>query len=394
MNQPRTDQVATNGKRRRALLGLTLTIAVSGIGYFLYWFFDGRFYISTDDAYVAGNRIVVSPRTPGTVTEIAVDSTDPVRAGETLVRLDGTDARIALQKAKARLSEAVRQTQARFREPAALSAQLTADEARQAQARRDWQRARRLARSGAIAREKLEQAHTAWIEARAQTRAAQAGLARVRALVRHRHLHTDPAVLAAEASVREAYAALTRGAIRAPVSGYVAKRSVQLGQQVAPGQPLMIILPLRDVWVDANFKERDLAGVAIGDPVTLTADWYGSGIVFHGRVEGIEPGSGSAFSLLPPENASGNWIKIVQRVPVRIALDRRELASHPLRLGLSVQVTVSIRHRARRPLPPVHAGPRYQTSIYGTSLEGADRIIASILHDNLTVDHRGGRLPP
>jgi len=382
MSAPKNSDGSTNGKRRLALISLSVLVLVIAIPYLLYWYLNGRFHVSTDDAYVAGNRVVVTARVPGTVTQIAVDATDRVQAGEPLVLLNETDAHIALSEAEANLAQRVRQTQELFHQVGAQDARFAAAQAGALQAQRDWRRAQRLFHGGAISRAKLEQADTLWLEASAQARLAKAELAQTRALIRGAHVESYPAVLAAEATVRRAYATLARGVIRAPVSGYVAKRSVELGQQVAPGQPLMIIVPLRQVWVNANFKERDIRSISIGQPVTLTADWYGSGVVFHGRVTGIEPGSGSAFSLLPPENASGNWIKIVQRVPIRIALDPRELRSHPLRLGLSMNVVVSTRHHGGR-LSPARKTPRYQTSIYGGAIQGANAAVDQILRSNI-----------
>ncbi|MHB1941900.1 MAG: HlyD family secretion protein [Acidiferrobacteraceae bacterium] len=375
---------SSNGRRRRLFVGLTLALALAAAAYTVYWFTYGRFHVSTDDAYVAGNRVAVMTEVPGTVTEIMADSTDAVRAGQPLVKLDPASARIALDQAEAELATAVRHTQDLFGEIPALQAQKRSAAAALRQARRNWMRAQRFFRGKALARARLEQAHTDLIEAAARAAEVTAKLGQAQDLIHGTRVNDHPSVLAAEAAVRQAYITLDRKTVRAPVSGYVAKRSVELGEEVVPGRPLMIIVPLADVWVDANFKERELRDIRIGQPARVIADWYGNSVVFHGHVAGIDPGSGSAFSLLPPENASGNWIKVVQRVPVRIAIDAPELKQHPLRIGLSTEVSISIRHLAGTTLarhPP--SEPRYRTDIYEGLLRRADKLVQRIVLTNL-----------
>ncbi|MHB1950698.1 MAG: HlyD family secretion protein [Acidiferrobacteraceae bacterium] len=371
------------------MIGLTVAIVLAGVAYGVYWFGYGRFEISTDDAYVAGDRVPVTSEEPGTVTEIRVDSTDPVRAGEPVVQLDTLNARLALARAKARLALAVRHTENQFSGLPALRAAVHSAETSATLARENWHRAEQLYRAGALSRADLELARTRLAGAQARSAAARARLRQAHDLLRGSAVDHQPAVLAAESAVRQAYIELVRKTIRAPVSGYVAKRSVELGERVVPGRPLMIIVPLTKVWVDANFKERQLRDVRIGQPARVTADWYGSSVVFHGHVFGIDPGSGSAFALLPPENASGNWIKIVQRVPVRIALPRSALRRHPLRLGLSAEVSISIRHRSgsalARQAPQV---PRYRTTIYSGIERRADELVTRIVRENLAEAHR------
>ncbi|MHB1586033.1 MAG: HlyD family secretion protein [Acidiferrobacteraceae bacterium] len=371
-------------RRRRLLIGFSVALALAGIAYGIYWFTYGRFYVSTDDAYVAGNRVAVTSEEPGTVTEIMVDSTDAVRAGQPVVQLDTLNARLTLDRAKAQLALAARHIQKLFSGLPALHAEARSARAAAALAARNWQRAQQLVRVGALSRAGLELARTRLARAQALAARTLARLRQTHDLLHGTAVNNQPAVLSAESAVRQAYVALERKTIRAPVSGYVAKRSVELGEQVAPGRPLMIIVPLAQVWVDANFKERELRDIRIGQPVRVTADWYGSSVVFHGRVAGIEPGSGSAFSLLPPENASGNWIKVVQRVPVRIAIDASALAKHPLRIGLSAEVSISVRHHTGSTLalrPP--EVPRYRTTIYAGLDHRADQLITRILRANL-----------
>lgn len=370
--------------RRRFLIGFSVALALAGTAYGIYWFTYGRFYVSTDDAYVAGNRVAVTSEEPGTVTEIMVDSTDAVRAGQPVVQLDTLNARLTLDRAKAQLAMAVRRTQNLVSGLPALHAEARSAQATATLAERNWRRAQQLIRVGALSRAGLELARTRLVRAQAAAARTLARLRQTYDLLHGTSVDNQPAVRSAESAVRQAYVALERKTIRAPVSGYVAKRSVELGEQVAPGRPLMIIVPLAQVWIDANFKERELRDVRIGQPARITTDWYGSSVVFHGRVVGIDPGSGSAFSLLPPENASGNWIKVVQRVPVRIAVDPGELAKHPLRIGLSAEVSISVRHHTGPALalrPP--ATPRYRTTIYSGMDRRADRLIARILSANL-----------
>jgi len=374
----------TNGKRKRLLLQLAMVFLLAGAGYAIYWALVGRFHESTDDAYVAGNVISVVPQIASTVTAIEADETNLVRQGQPLVKLDDTDTAIALDQAKANLAETVRQVRQMSANLERLRANVRLRQADLAKAKEDFARREALIKRRAVSREELQHTRTAYEAAQAALRAAQHELAAQEAIVGGTSVKDHPLVQAAEAKLREAYVNWTRHVVLAPVNGYVARRSVQIGQRVTPGTPLMSIVPLDELWVEANFKEDQFGGIRIGQPVTITADLYGSSVVFHGHVLGVSAGTGAAFALLPPQNASGNWIKIVQRVPVRISLDPKELAERPLRLGLSLKVSVDTHDRsgdilARRPA----AATVYSTPVYnGQKNNDVDALIRRIIFDN------------
>jgi len=366
--------------RRRWLAIVAGAFALIGAAYTTYWALVLRYSQSTDDAYVSGNVVQITPQVAGTVVKIAADDTQFVRAGDTLVDLDPADAKLALEQADAKLARTVREVRGMFATNGQLQATVDMRDAELARVTEDLRRRERLAAAGAVSGEELQHAQNALAAARAALVAAQQALAANQARTEHTAVANHPDVLAAAAQVHDAYLDLARTRLPAPVSGYVAKRSVQLGQRVAPGAPLMAIVPLDEVWVDANFKEPQLASMRIGQSVTLKADLYGGNVRYHGTVAGFGAGTGSAFSLLPAQNATGNWIKIVQRVPVRIALDRHELAEHPLQIGLSMQVDVDTHQRdgARLPREP-GALASYTTDVYDTADAAAgDRVRAII----------------
>lgn len=381
-----TDPSSAAGGRRRRLLVLVTTAILLGLVIFgVYWLRYGRYHVDTDDAYVGGNRDAVTAQVAGIVVSIQADNTERVHRGQVLAELDPTDADIALAAAEARLASAVRSARSDVLQVAELSARRDAAVAALHQAVRNARRAQRLFRGGALARSKLESAELALRRARAARAAADATLARARAMVRGGDLEREPAVRAAEAAVQRAYVARSRCVLRAPVTGYVAQRSVELGQEVHPGEMLMTVVPLQQVWVTANFKEPQLRTIRIGEPVRMTSDWYGDDVVYHGRVAGIGAGSGSAFSLLPPENASGNWIKIVQRVPVRVTLSPAELARHPLRIGLSMNtvITTGPALPKTRAVAPAH----YHTDVFSGAEVRARKRIMQILQANTAPRH-------
>src|SRR3989475_7396616 len=319
----------------------------------------------TDDAYVNGNVVQITPQISGTVVAIGANDTQFVQAGQTLVQLDQADAKVALDQAEAQLAKTVREVRSLFATTAQLQAIAAMRQSDLAKSGEDLLRRERLASSGAISGEELQHARDAANSARAALLAAQQELEANRARVDRTTVDNHPDVRNAAARVRDAYLTYSRTALPAPVSGFVAKRAVQLGQRVAPGAPLMAIVPLDQVWVDANFKEPQLAGMRVGQPVKLTADLYGGKVVYHGKVAGFGAGTGSAFALLPAQNATGNWIKIVQRVPVRIALDAPELAAHPLQIGLSMQVEVDTHERNGDRLPQLaQSAPTYATDVF------------------------------
>jgi len=348
-----------------------------------WWLLVARFYESTDDAYVAGDRVNVMSQVNGTVVSIGADETDRVVPGQELVRLDATDSGIALQDAEEQLARTVRQTRTVFATRDQLQAVVDQRQADLARAQADFQRRRNLAASGAVSGEELGHAQDALKAARDALVAAQKNLAASSALVGRTGVADNPDVRAAATQVERAWLALVRTSVRAPVSGYVARRSVQLGERIAPGAALMSIVPLARLWIDANFREVQLRRMRIGQPVKVIADLYGGRVTFHGRVAGLGLGTGSAFALLPAQNATGNWIKVVQRVPVRIALDPRELAAHPLRIGLSTVVTVEVREDSGPQLAQNPPGkPVLATAAFDIDRSEIRARIVQIINDN------------
>ena len=380
--QPSTTS-SLQGKRKRWLAIAIGSFAVIGIAYGAYWALDLRYVQSTDDAYVSGNVVQITPQISGTVVAISADDTQFVKAGQTLVQLDQADAKVALDQAEAQLGKTVREVRNLFATTAQLQATVAMRESDLAKANDDLARRDRLASSGAISAEEQHHARDAVASAQAALLAAQQQLEANRARVDRTTVDSHPDVLNAAAHVRDAYLIYARTALPAPVSGFVAKRAVQLGQRVSPGAPLMAIVPLEQVWVDANFKEPQLANMRLGQSVRLKADIYGSKVEYHGKIAGFGAGTGSAFALLPAQNATGNWIKIVQRVPVRIALDPRELAAHPLQVGLSMQVEVDTHQRDGDRLPQLaQSAPVYATEMFHALDETANGRVKAIIAAN------------
>jgi membrane fusion protein, multidrug efflux system len=375
---------ASNSRRWQLLLLMAGALVAAGLGALAWWAIHGRYHETTDDAYVAGNVVQITPQVAGTVLAIQADDTDFVAAGRPLVMLDPADAKVALEQAEAQLAQTVREVRNLFANSASLKANVALREADVAKARDDLARRQGLVASGAVSREEIEHARTALSAAAAALAAAREQLAANQALIDDTTVQNHPNVMRAAARVHEAYLAYERTTIPAPVSGFVAKRSVQVGSRVAPGQPLMAIVPLNQVWVDANFKEVQLRNMRIGQPVTLSADVYGSRAEYHGKVVGLGAGTGAAFSLLPAQNATGNWIKVVQRVPVRIGLDSRELAAHPLRVGLSMQADVDVEGRNGAQLASAaRSEPVAATAVFDDQGKAAQARVKSIIAANL-----------
>ncbi len=369
--------------RKRWLAIVIGAFATLAIAYGAYWFVTQRYWQSTDDAYVSGNVVQITPQIAGTVVAIGADDTQFVKAGQPLVRLDQADAKVALDEAEAQLAKTVREVRSLFATSAQLQATVTMRQSDLDRASEDLARRERLASSGAISGEEMQHAHDAFDNAKAALQAARQQLEANRVRVDHTTIENHPDVRDASARVRDAYLTYARTVMPAPVAGFVAKRAVQLGQRVSPGTPLMAIIPLDQVWVDANFKEPQLAAMRVGQPVALTADLYGSKVKYRGKVAGFGAGTGSAFALLPAQNATGNWIKVVQRVPVRIALDEQELAAHPLQVGLSMQVEVDTRDRSGDRLPQsARSAPVYATDVFGSFDAVADQRVKTIIAAN------------
>jgi membrane fusion protein (multidrug efflux system) len=370
--------------KRTKLIVLVLSLfLLAGGGYAAWWLVHGRYHETTDDAYVGGNLVQITPQVPGTVIAIRADDTDYVKAGQALVNLDQADAKVTIEQAEAQLAKTVRSVRNLRASSTGGEANVAVRRSELRKAEQDLARRRSVEASGAVSGEELQHAIDAVNAARAGLEAAQQELAGQRALVDHTDVHDHPDVRAAAARVREAYLTLARTEIPAPVSGFVARRAVQLGQRVAPGNVLMTVAPLEDVWVDANFKENQLASLRPGQPVTLVADAYGSSVEYHGKVAGFSAGTGSAFALLPAQNASGNWIKVVQRVPVRVALDRKELDAHPLQIGLSMKVDVDTHDRSAATLQRVaREAPVYETKAFADAQARAEERIQYIIAAN------------
>lgn len=368
-------------QRRRGLMLLGAVVAAGAILWGGWWLFYARHFESTDDAYVAGDVIVVTAREAGTVLALRADNTENVARGQVLVELDPAVAQVQFEAAKADLARTVRDVQAGFAKVAELQALYANASTKAVQAEADLKRRLEPAKDGAISAEDAAHARDAAAIARAQEQAAKNALAEAESTVSGTTTSTNPAVLVAIAKLKNAALTLAHCRIAAPAAGAVAQRTVQIGQHVAAGTPLMAIIPLDAVWVDANFKEIQLSDMRVGQPVTVTADIYGSSVDYHGVVAGLGAGSGNTFALLPPQNASGNWIKIVQRVPVRIALDPNEVRAHPLRLGLSVKISVDHRDTNGSALgSTVH--PLNGAGIADTADKDADKLVAQILKEN------------
>jgi membrane fusion protein (multidrug efflux system) len=378
---------ANGSKRRKWITIIVMVFLVGVVGYGLYYALVLSHHESTDDAYVNGNVVQITSQVAGTVVKIDADDTDFVPSGKVLVQLDTADSKVALAQAESQLAKTVRQVRNLYATSSQMQAAVAVHDAERSKAQDDLNRRERLISSGAVSGEEIQHARDALRSAEAASNAARQQLAAQQALVDRTTVEDHPDVKAAAARLREAYLAYSRTEIPAPVAGYVAKRSVQLGQRVAAGAPLMAVVTLDDVWVDANFKESQLRDMRVGQPVEVTADLYGNKLKYHGKVAGFGAGTGGAFALLPAQNASGNWIKIVQRVPVRVALDRDELKQHPLQVGLSMQAKVDTAGKEGDRLPKVARNATSDASAVFASIDkAADERVASIIAAN---DGRG-----
>ncbi len=382
MSDTTTPATNGNGARRRGLLILAAVVALGAIGYTAYWFTVARYYESTDDAYVASDIVQITSEVSGAVLGVHADDTQSVERGQVLVELDPADANIAVATAEAELARTVRQVRALYAQAEQLRAQIAERETDLKKSQSDYGRRQALVADGAVSGEELSHAQDTIAQTRAALQAAQRQLDATLAQTEGTTLEDHPNVLAAAARLRDASLSLRRTTIRSPVTGTVAKRGVQVGQHVNPGAPLLAVVPLDDVWIDANFKESQLKSVRVGQPVSVHADIYGKDVEYTGTVAGLAAGSGSAFALLPSQNASGNWIKIVQRVPVRIALDPAQLKNNPLRVGLSMHAEIEVRDTS---------GPLVASQVRNTPQPlqlsvgddpGIELRIAEIIHQN------------
>src|SRR5450830_1409598 len=357
-------------KRKVMLIGLTLIVILSVVGVWGWYELYGRFNESTDDAYVNGNVVEITPLVTGTVVSIGADDGDLVHEGQVLINFDPNDAAVGLQSAQANLARTVRQVRGLYSNVDGMKAQVNAQKVDVQTAQDNFNRRKTLAQGGAISQEELSHARDSLTAAR-------------NALVDDTVISSHPDVQAAAAQLRQAYLGNARSTLIAPVTGYVAKRTVQLGQRVQPGTALMAVIPLNQLWIDANFKETQLRNMRIGQPVDIESDIYGSDVKYSGTIDSLGAGTGSAFALLPAQNATGNWIKIVQRVPVRIHINAEELAKHPLRVGLSTVVNVDL-HDQSGPVLAQQAPQKasFTTNVYDRQLAEADAMITQLIHDN------------
>ncbi|MBN8792341.1 MAG: multidrug efflux MFS transporter periplasmic adaptor subunit EmrA [Stenotrophomonas nitritireducens] len=392
MSQTNTPEAPVARSRRGRLLRGLLAIVVLLLAAFALWYFAfGRWFEETDDAYVQGNQVQITPQVAGTVVAIAADDGMRVERGQLLVRLDPADTEVALQQAEANLARTVRQVRGLYRSVEGAQADLNARQVTLKRVREDFARRKDLAATGAISNEELAHARDELAAAEAAVAGSRETVERSRALVDDTVVATQPDVKAAAAQLRQAWLNNARAGIVAPVAGFVARRSVQVGQRVQPGNALMAVVPAEQMWVEANFKETQLRHMRLGQEVELRSDLYGGEVKYKGRIASLGLGTGSAFSLLPAQNASGNWIKIVQRVPVRIAIDAKQLAEHPLRIGLSMKAEVSLRDQKGEVLPAKAAeGTVFDTDVYAAQLHDADEAIARIIHDNLPRPAKAG----
>jgi membrane fusion protein (multidrug efflux system) len=371
--------------RRPALILTALVVLAVAIGALLYWMLVGRYYEDTDDAYVNGRVVTITPQTGGTVIAIGADETDTVASGQMLLRLDPKDAHIELMGREAQLAQAVRETRTLYANNDVLQANVALRESELERANDDLQRRRGVQGLGVVSDEEIRHAELGVTSADAALASARQQLASNRSFTAGTQVATHPNVLAAAARVREAYLAVTRGEIVAPVSGQIARRNVQVGQRLVPGTPVMALVPMENLWVDANFKEVQLENMRIGQPVKVIADVYGGHVEFHGKIIGLGAGTGAAFSLLPAQNATGNWIKVVQRVPVRIGLDPKELHDHPLRVGLSIRATVDVHnHDGAQVSMHNDNAPDNSTDVYEGTNREADALVERIIAANLS----------
>ena len=396
MSENQSNKAST---RKRGLMMVGIAVGSVAIVWGGYQWFYGKYQISTDNAYVAGNVIQITPQVSGTVVSIQADETDFVKAGELLVKIDPTDAKVALEQARAQLEQTIRDVRTLFANNEALRAQVnlreadfTKAEVELARAQDDVKRRTPLLNSGAVGQEEFNHVNAQLASAKSMAQAAQSAVLAAKEQLQASLTQTEgtsvehhPNVERAAARYREAYLALERVELVSPIDGHIAKRGVQVGQRVQAGSPLMTIVALNQLWVDANFKESQLQDIRIGQPVELVADVYGQKTVFHGKVAGLGAGTGSAFSLLPAQNATGNWIKVVQRVPVRIKLDDAELAQHPLRVGLSMDVNIETKDQSGKALADMpRTAPTSATSVYDIQSTQADAEVAKIIASQLS----------
>ena len=379
-------QNSSNNKSQQRKKGLSifiLLLLLIAIGSTAYWFFFIKGFEETEDAYVSGNQVMVSAQVAGNISKINVDNMDPVQAGDVLLELDDTNAKLSFEQAKSNLANAVRQISQLNYTVKQLKSAVRANEITLAQAQGNLNRRVQLVKDGAIDKESFQHAKEAVELAKANLTTSQNQLEANQALLLDGPLSEQPQIQSAVSNLKQAWLNLERTKIRSPIKGYVARRNAQVGQAVSVGGTLMAVVTTDQMWLDANFKETQLTHMRIGQPVKIHFDLYGKDKTFDGKVVGIEMGTGSAFSLLPTQNATGNWIKVVQRVPVRIQLDPQQLAENPLRIGLSATVKVDVSDSQGETLrDQAPATTLYSTNVLQYDESAVNNLIESIIRDN------------
>ena len=387
MSDQQTDtQTSSNNKSQQRKKGLSifiLLLLLIAIGSAAYWFFFIKDFEETEDAYVSGNQVMVSSQVAGNISKINVDNMDPVQTGDVLLELDDTNAKLSFEQAKSNLANAVRQVSQLNYTVKQLKSAVRANEITLAQAQGNLNRRVQLVKDGAIDKESFQHAKEAVELAKANLTTSQNQLGANQALLLDGPLSEQPQIQSAISNLKQAWLNLERTKIRSPIKGYVARRNAQVGQAVSVGGALMAVVTTDQMWLDANFKETQLTHMRIGQPVEIHFDLYGKDKTFDGKVVGIEMGTGSAFSLLPTQNATGNWIKVVQRVPVRIQLDPQQLAENPLRIGLSATVKVNVSDSKGKTLrDQAPSTTLYSTNVLQYDESAVNNLIESIIRDN------------
>jgi membrane fusion protein (multidrug efflux system) len=371
-------------KSHRAMFIAILIFLILGIAWFLYWWLHGRFYQYTDDAYVDGNMVMVTPRINGAIVSFSAIDGDFVEKGRVLIELDKEDARISLERSSAELGDAFRDVTALFENAKRDEAQIQIRKAEFIKASQDYEHRKAVVEEGGVSLEEFEHSQAALSASFFSLHAAEYQYSASVAQVVGTTLLTHPLVEKAKANLKDAYLFYQRCTIKAPVRGIVAQRSAEVGTSVKSGQPLMAIVPLDQLWVTANFKETQLYRMRVGQSVSVKSDTYGHHAIYKGTLVGIGGGTGSVFSILPPQNATGNWIKIVQRVPVRIALDQQLIQEYPLRLGLSMDVTIDTHDLDKPYIPHIQEDkPLFITDIFDFSENGVEELIEKIRLDSI-----------
>lgn len=382
-NEQSQSSGSSTQKRNRLILiycGISLILLIL---FFLYWLFILRFYEYTDDAYVEGNMVYITPLRSGFITKIHTDDTFLVKKGQVLVDLDTTDATISLHNAQEELAKTVREVCQNFHQVFVYQAEINVSKAELIRATQDYQHRQDVIHRGGVSLEDMQHA-TAALEASTSTlKRAQSLYEQALSVVQGTSIKNHPKVLATADWLREAFVQFGRCKIYAPVEGLVAQRKAQVGMWVSPDQPIMSVIPLDQIWVNANYKETQMKHMRIGQKVKLTSDLYGSDIIYRGIIAGLPGAAGDAFSILPPQNLTGNWIKIVQRVPVRIAIDPEDLGKYPLRIGLSMESTVTLSGNEEGLIPTTTNSPKYETSVYKDEQMGVEELINAIIDANL-----------